>query len=126
MPPRPRESTELFSRRALYTGVRYRGMLAHGRRSVMDLTTPLTYIKGVWPARAAMLEAKGLLTVEDLIGYFPFRYEDPSNMKTSAQLATGEMATVIDGVISAKRSGFQRRNLGMFEARFTDSSGAVL
>ena len=32
----------------------------------MDLTTPLTYVKGVGPGRAAMLEAKGLLTVEDL------------------------------------------------------------
>jgi ATP-dependent DNA helicase RecG len=92
----------------------------------MDLTTPLTYIKGVGPARAAMLEAKGLLTVEDLIGYFPFRYEDRSNMKTIAQLAPGEMATVIAEVRSAKLSGFRRRNLGMFEARFTDSSRALL
>ena len=47
------------------------------------------------PARAAMLEAKGLVTVEDLLGYVPFRYEDRSNMKTIAQLAPGEMATVI-------------------------------
>jgi hypothetical protein len=34
----------------------------------MDLTTPLTYVKGIGPARAAMLEAKGLTTVEDLLG----------------------------------------------------------
>ena len=66
----------------------------------MDLTTPLTYVKGIGPARAAMLEAKGLLTVEDLIGYVPFRYEDRSNMKTIAQLAPGEMATVIVEVLS--------------------------
>ena len=68
----------------------------------MDLTTPLTYVKGVGPARAAMLEAKGLVTVEDLLGYVPFRYEDRSNMKTIAQLAPGEMATVIAEVRSAK------------------------
>src|SRR3954464_7255467 len=92
----------------------------------MDLTTPLTYVKGVGPARAAMFEAKGLLTVEDLLGYVPFRYEDRSNMKTIAQLAPGEMATVIAEVRSAKVSGFQRRNLGLFEARFTDASRAIL
>ena len=92
----------------------------------MDLTTPLTYVKGVGPARAAMLETKGLLTVEDLLSYVPFRYEDRSNTKTVAQLAPGEMATVITEVRSAKLSGFRRRNLGMFEARFSDSSGAVL
>jgi ATP-dependent DNA helicase RecG len=92
----------------------------------MDLTTPLTYVKGIGPARAAMLEAKGLTTVEDLLGYVPFRYEDRSNMKTIAQLAPGEMATVIAEVRSVKLSGFKRRNLGMFEARFTDSSRAIL
>ena len=35
----------------------------------MDLATSLTYIKGVGPARAAMLEAKGLSTVEDPVSY---------------------------------------------------------
>src|ERR1700733_7007433 len=92
----------------------------------MDLTTPLTYVKGIGPARAAMLEAKGLVTVEDMLAYVPFRYEDRSNMKTAAQLAPGEMATVIAEVRSAKLSGFKRRNLGMFEARFSDASRAVL
>jgi ATP-dependent DNA helicase RecG len=47
-------------------------------------------------------------------------------MKTIAQLAPGEMATVIATVSSAKLSGFRRRNLGMFEARFSDASRAVL
>jgi ATP-dependent DNA helicase RecG len=92
----------------------------------LDLSTPLTYVKGVGPARAAMLQAKGLVTVEDLLGYVPFRYEDRSNMKTVAQLAPGEMATVIADVISTKMSGFKRRNLGMFEVRFSDSSRAIL
>jgi ATP-dependent DNA helicase RecG len=73
-----------------------------------------------------MLETKGLTTVEDLLGYVPFRYEDRSNMKSIAQLAPGEMATVICEVRSKKLSGFRRRNLGMFEVRFTDASRAVL
>src|SRR4051794_2463905 len=92
----------------------------------MDLTTPLTYVKGIGPGRAAMLEAKGLTTVEDLLGYVPFRYEDRSNMKPIGQLAPGEMATVIADVRSTKMSGFKRRSLGLFEARFTDPSRAIL
>ena len=92
----------------------------------MDLTTPLTYVKGIGPARAAMLEAKGLSVVEDLLAYVPFRYEDRSNVKTIAQLAPGEMATVIAEVRSAKLAGYKRRSLGMFEARFTDASRALL
>ena len=73
----------------------------------MDLTTPLTYIKGVGPGRAAMLEAKGLSTVEDLLAYVPFRYEDRSNVKAVNELAPGEMATVIAEVRSAKSVRFQ-------------------
>src|SRR6266699_355688 len=92
----------------------------------MDLITPLIYVKGIGPARAAMLEAKGLVTVEDLLGYVPFRYEDRSNVKAIAQLAPGEMATVMAEVRSTKMSGFKRRNLGLFDARFTDASRAIL
>src|SRR6266436_9867933 len=92
----------------------------------MDLATPVKFIKGVGPGRATMFEAKGLHTVEDLLSYFPFRYEDRSNMRTVAQLAPGEMATVIAEVRSAKVAGFRRKNLGLFEASFTDSSRATL
>jgi ATP-dependent DNA helicase RecG len=92
----------------------------------MDLATPLTYVKGIGPARSALLEAKGLSVVEDLLAYVPFRYEDRSNLKTIAQLAPGEMATVIADVRSASLAGFKRRSLGLFEARFSDASRAVL
>src|SRR5438477_12995460 len=105
----PEITTTISLTRALYTGF---------ISPAMDLATPLTYVKGIGPGRAAMLEAKGLVTVEDFLGYVPFRYEDRSNMKTIAQLAPGEMATVIAEVRSTKMSSFRRRNLGLFEARF--------
>ncbi len=73
-----------------------------------------------------MFEAKGLLTVEDLLSYVPFRYEDRSNLKVIGQLAPGEMATVIAEVRAARIAGFRRRNLGLFEASFTDASRAIL
>ena len=73
-----------------------------------------------------MLASKGLETIEDLLNYFPFRYEDRSNLKPISQLAPGEMATVIVEVRSAKVMGFRRRNLGLFEAEFTDASRAIL
>ena len=88
----------------------------------MDLSTPVKYVKGVGPVRAAMLETKGLLTVEDLLFYAPFRYEDRTNTKPIAELAPGEMATVIAEVRTAGVAGFRRRNLGLFEATFRDAS----
>jgi len=84
------------------------------------------YVKGIGPARAAMLESKGLKTVEDLLLYAPFRYEDRSNVKTIRDLAPGEMATVIAEVRSARVSNLRRRNLGLFTATFADSSHSLL
>jgi ATP-dependent DNA helicase RecG len=69
-----------------------------------------------------MLEAKGLITVEDLLGYTPLRYEDRSNLKPIGQLAPGEMATVIAEVRSGKVVSFRRKNLGIFEAVLGDGS----
>jgi ATP-dependent DNA helicase RecG len=84
------------------------------------------YVKGVGPARAAMLETKGLVTVEDLLAYSPFRYEDRTNVKGIGDLAPGEMATVIAEVRTTRLAGFRRRDLGLFEASFTDTSRAIL
>jgi len=83
-------------------------------------------VKGVGPARAAMLQARGLETVEDLLHYFPFRYEDRSNLKPISQLAPGEQATVIAEVKSSKLSALRGRKLDILEVVFTDSSGSTL
>jgi ATP-dependent DNA helicase RecG len=73
-----------------------------------------------------MLDAKGLLTVADLLFYAPFRYEDRRNVKVIAQLAPGEKAAVLARVKTAKLSGFRRRSVGLFEAHFHDGSGVTL
>ena len=83
-------------------------------------------MKGIGPARAEMLAAKGLLTVADLLYYAPFRYEDRRNVKTIAELAPGEKAAVLARVSHAKISGLRRRSLGLFEATFRDKSSTSL
>ena len=94
--------------------------------SPLELSTPLMYVKGVGPARAAMLEAKGLRVVEDLLGYAPFRYEDRTNVKPIRDLAPGEMATVLAEVKSVRSTGMPRRRMGLFQVRFTDATGGLL
>jgi len=92
----------------------------------MDLHTPIMYLKGVGPNRAAMLESKAIFTVEDLLYYVPFRYEDRGNLKPIAQLAPGEMATVVAEISSARQVRFRRSAVRMFEARARDGSRGVL
>jgi ATP-dependent DNA helicase RecG len=91
----------------------------------LDFSTPLQYTKGIGPARAKALEAKGLHTVEDLLFYMPFRYEDRSNLKPIRELAPGEMATVVGRVLGIHSKSL-RRGTKLVEVAFTDGSGGSL
>jgi ATP-dependent DNA helicase RecG len=75
---------------------------AHGpetaKRSQLQLSTDAKYIKGVGPRIAEILNGKGIHSVEDLLYYLPFRYEDRANPKTIAELRPGEMASIIGEV----------------------------
>lgn len=92
----------------------------------LDLSTPIKFVKGVGPRRAADLEGRGLITAADLLTYAPFRYEDRSNIKPLGQLAPGEMATVLAEVQSLHAPQFHRRDLGLVEVIFQDSSSQRL
>jgi ATP-dependent DNA helicase RecG len=74
---------------------------------MLELTTPVQYVKGIGPRLAEILAAKGIATVSDLLNYLPFRYEDRLNPRGIAELRPGEMATVIGEV----------RNSGLFRTR---------
>jgi RecG-like helicase len=92
----------------------------------VDLSTPVTYLKGVGPQRAKHLEAKGLRTAADLLTYAPFRYEDRTNVKPLKDLAPGEQATVLVRVESFRAVRLGRRELGLREVTFTDGHGGRL
>ena len=73
----------------------------------LEPTTSVQYLKGIGPRLAEVLAAKGLHTVDDLLHYLPFRYEDRLNPRGISELRAGEMATVIAEV----------RNSGLFRTR---------
>jgi ATP-dependent DNA helicase RecG len=74
---------------------------------MLELTTPVQYVKGIGPKLAEILATKSIATVGDLVNYLPFRYEDRLNPRGIAELRAGEMATVIGEV----------RNSGLFRTR---------
>lgn len=74
---------------------------------MLELSTPVQYVKGVGPRIAEMLANKGIHTVDDLLHYLPFRYEDRLNPRGISELRAGEMASVVGEV----------RNSGLFHTR---------
>jgi ATP-dependent DNA helicase RecG len=74
---------------------------------MLEPSTPVQYVKGIGPRIAEIIAAKGIHTVDDLLHYLPFRYEDRLNPRSIAELRAGEMAAVIAEV----------RNSGLFRTR---------
>ncbi|MGI8400769.1 MAG: ATP-dependent DNA helicase RecG [Gemmatimonadaceae bacterium] len=88
------------------------------------LDMPVTYLKGVGPARAEALRRLGILTARDLLFHIPRRYEDASTISAISSLEPGMDGTIIGRVIS-KGIIPTRRGLRIFQAVLKDDSGMI-
>jgi len=85
---------------------------------MLELHTPVQYVKGIGPRLAEVLAAKGISTVEDLLYYLPFRYEDRLNPRRISELRAGEMASIIAEVRTSAL--FRTRRMPIFELTVGD------
>jgi ATP-dependent DNA helicase RecG len=89
------------------------------------LATPLQFLKGVGPRRAADLENAGLVTIEDLLYRFPTRYEDRSRLQPIASLKPGQAVSVAGRVLACGLRSTRRANFKIFEAAIDDGTGSL-
>src|SRR5882672_5188640 len=104
---------------------------------MLSLTSEVRFLKGVGEARAQILEAKGIRTVEDLLYYVPRKYQDRRHPKTIGELVAGETATVVAPVLAAQSrkmrtgqslfevtlgSGFERLTCKWFNSAYLEKS----
>lgn len=87
------------------------------------LASPLSALKGAGPRRAALLEKLGLLTIYDLLWFFPRKYEDRRNVRKISELVPGAPA-----VVEAESRGCEARTLPgrgrrLIKCRFSDGGG---
>src|SRR3954468_18066239 len=88
------------------------------------LDTPVTYLKGVGPARADALRRLGIITAGDLLFHVPHRYEDASTVAPIKSLEPGMQGTIIGTVIS-KGVIPTRKGLRIFQAVLRDDTGMI-
>ena len=88
------------------------------------LDMPVTYLKGVGPARAEALRRLGVITARDLLSHIPHRYEDASTITPISSLEPGMDGTIIGRVIS-KGIIPTRRGLRIFQAVLKDDTGMI-
>ncbi len=88
---------------------------------------PVRFIKGIGPRKAKKFSQLDINTVEDLLYYFPKRYEDRTHLSLASDLKAGEVFTIKVKILSCKeRRSFKRRGFIITEALVGDNSGAIL
>ncbi len=92
---------------------------------MLPLDTPLQFLKGVGPRRAADLLRVGLTTVEDLLYRFPIRYEDRGTFQTIASLRPGASASIAGEVVSCGLRPTRRPRFKIFEMLVRDATGSL-
>ena len=91
---------------------------------MLELETPVQFLKGVGPQRAEAFGRLGVATIEDLLYHVPHRYLDATSVTPIAQVTVGTEVTVVGRVVS-KGVVPTRRRLRIFRAVLRDASGMI-
>jgi ATP-dependent DNA helicase RecG len=98
--------------------------------ALRDTPSPLSqtvrYVKGVGERVAALLAKLDIHTVEDLICFFPYRYEDRRNLVQIAHLPTQGFVTIQGVVRSVDLSTTRKKGFRIFQLLIEDRTGMMV
>ncbi|WP_177503069.1 ATP-dependent DNA helicase RecG [Anaerosinus sp.] len=81
-------------------------------------------IKGIGAVKAKYFRALGINNIEDILTYYPKRYEDRTVIKPISQLTIENLETII-GTITNVQETMPRRGLSILKVLVKDSSGVI-
>ncbi|WP_284041404.1 DUF559 domain-containing protein [Polaribacter sp. Z014] len=91
----------------------------------MNLSYPITYIKGISVQRATLMYAElGIKTCNDLLNFFPFRYIDKTTFYAIKDLQPNSSEVQIVGKITRVKSVAQKRGSRLV-ATLQDATGSM-
>jgi len=90
----------------------------------MDLNAAIDTLARTKPATISKLRSVGINTYQDLINYFPFRYENYSLISPIAKLQPGENVT-IKAQVSGGKLQISRTGLRMQKFTLADATGKI-
>jgi ATP-dependent DNA helicase RecG len=90
-----------------------------------ELGTDVRYVKGIGEKKAQALKKLGVLTLYDLVSFFPRRYEDRSQFKPIALTLPDETVCIRAMAAEEPRLTRIRRGLDLVKFRAVDDSGSV-
>lgn len=90
---------------------------------MIHLSENVEKLNGVGSETAKKLKSAGINTAEDLVNYWPRRYDDFSNIVKVKESKPGQLTVV--GTFSRVRSRYSRKGLHITEALFSDETGSI-
>lgn len=91
----------------------------------INLNTEVRMIKGVGPQRAELLAKRGIHTLEDLLSYLPFRYEDRIRFSTVREVKPGGTFTLRVRVMSGQAVRGMRGRDAIYHLLVQDETGSL-
>jgi len=91
----------------------------------MQVETPLEKFFRLSPFQKKALTHLGVKTVENLLRYFPVRYEAPNKIKAIENLVAGEEAVVFGKIRHAEARKTWKTRVAVGEAEIEDTTGKV-
>ncbi len=85
---------------------------------------PCQYLKGVGPKLAKLLEKCGILTIQDILFYLPYRYQDRTHITPIRHARPGDWV-VLEGIISDVQITRRPRKPSQYVFIITDQSGSI-
>ncbi|MCX5781589.1 MAG: ATP-dependent DNA helicase RecG [Elusimicrobia bacterium] len=82
----------------------------------------IQFIKGVGPKRASLLKKMEIMTIKDLLGYFPREYEDRRNINSISSIVPGQKI-IVKGKVETTEELKLTRNLLAFKIKINDGTG---
>jgi len=92
---------------------------------MLTLNSPIKEINRIGAATAGKLRKLGIATIEDMIFYFPFRYDDFTRLTPIADLKIGQSANIIGQIELIKNKRSHRRRMYITEALVSDETESV-
>ncbi|MEX0775919.1 MAG: ATP-dependent DNA helicase RecG [Phycisphaeraceae bacterium] len=91
----------------------------------LRLSTPVTEVDGVGPARARRLASLGIRTLNDLLRHLPMRYQRELAEGSIADLSMEGIASARGTIVNTRVMGGMGRGKGRFQATLKDHSGTL-
>ena len=90
-----------------------------------SLKTPIEKLFNIGSVYVGKLHKVGIKTAGDLLFYFPFRYDDFSEVKKISEVELGEIVSIVGKIIDIRNVRTWKRKMNITEALIEDESGAI-